>query len=58
MDKTAQAVLAELMRHHFFIAAMESLTGGLLLSRLIDVPGASECVNGGIVAYTNPAKIH
>lgn len=38
------------------IAAMESLTGGLLLSHLIAVPGASQTVAGGIVAYTDQAK--
>ena len=38
------------------VACAESLTGGLLVSRLIDPPGASAAVRGGIVAYATDAK--
>lgn len=38
------------------LAAMESLTGGMLLAQLIGIPGASAAVTGGVVAYTNQAK--
>ncbi len=38
------------------LAAMESLTGGLLLSSLIAVPGASHAIAGGLVAYDDKAK--
>lgn len=37
-------------------AAAESCTGGLLLSRLTDVPGSSAYVMGGAVLYSNRLK--
>jgi nicotinamide-nucleotide amidase len=39
------------------IAVAESCSGGLLLSRLTDVPGSSAYVMGGVVAYSNELKV-
>jgi nicotinamide-nucleotide amidase len=38
------------------IAAAESCTGGLMMSRLTDVPGSSAYVAGGVVVYSNGLK--
>ena len=39
-----------------WLAAAESCTGGLVTSRLTDVPGSSRYVGASIVAYANEAK--
>ncbi len=39
------------------LAVMESCTGGLLAATITDVPGSSTYFKGGLVAYSNEAKI-
>ena len=52
-----EAVVGALLREHkLTIATAESCTGGLLSSRLTDVPGSSDYVQQGVVCYSNQSK--
>jgi nicotinamide-nucleotide amidase len=52
-----EAVIGEMLRERkLTVAVAESCTGGLLASRLTDVPGSSEYVEEGVVCYSNRAK--
>jgi nicotinamide-nucleotide amidase len=53
---TVDEQVATLLRGHR-IAVAESCTGGQLAARLTDPPGASDYVAGGVVAYSNDAKV-
>ena len=56
--RSLEAVVGELLKAHGMrVAVAESCTGGLLLGRLTDVPGSSQWVTGGIVAYSNDVKV-
>jgi nicotinamide-nucleotide amidase len=56
--QSMEQVVGELLAERGFrIAVAESCTGGLIASRLTDVPGSSRYVDRGVVAYANEAKI-
>jgi nicotinamide-nucleotide amidase len=40
------------------IGLAESCTAGLLAARLTEIPGSSEYIAGGVVAYSNEAKVN
>lgn len=52
----ATALLQALRDRGWWIAAAESLTGGLLASAMIEIAGASASVRGGVVAYDTAIK--
>ena len=55
--RSLEGVVGDLLRQHALtIAVAESCTGGLLASRLTDVPGSSDYVERGVVCYSNRAK--
>jgi nicotinamide-nucleotide amidase len=52
-----EAVIGDLLRaRQLTVAVAESCTGGLLASRLTDVPGSSAYVERGVVCYSNRSK--
>jgi nicotinamide-nucleotide amidase len=56
-DQTIEVVAAGLVKAAgLTLAVAESVTGGLIASRLVSVPGASEWFRGGIVSYASEVK--
>lgn len=53
----SRQVGAALNRAGLTVSTAESCTGGLILSSLTDVAGSSAYVQGGLVTYSNEAKI-
>lgn len=49
-------LVAALAARGLTLGTAESLTGGRLVASLVDVPGASRCVAGGVVAYSYAVK--
>lgn len=55
-DTMESVVLALLAERGWKVAVAESLTGGLVCSRLVSVPGASHSFVGGMVTYATEIK--
>lgn len=53
----AKAIIGQLATNGQRLAVAESCTGGMIATALTDIPGASQVFSGGIVAYTNEAKV-
>ena len=55
--RALEQVVGDLLREHTLtIAVAESCSGGLLASRLTDVPGSSGYMDRGVVCYSNRSK--
>jgi nicotinamide-nucleotide amidase len=57
IDTLAAQVIAKAQARGLRIATAESCTGGLIAAALTAVPGSSAVVEGGLVTYSNGAKI-
>lgn len=56
VERLAREVVTTLTARGLTLATAESLTGGLLAARVVDVPGASAVLRGGVVAYATDLK--
>lgn len=52
----AQEAVALLQARGLTVGTCESLTGGMICSTLVDVPGASKVVRGGLITYQTDTK--
>lgn len=55
-EELEAVVASQLHQHRATIAVAESCTGGMLASRLTNVPGSSSYFRGGVVSYSNDLK--
>jgi nicotinamide-nucleotide amidase len=53
---SASSLVARLRERGATLAVAESLTGGLLIAEFVAVPGVSEVLRGGVVAYDTAVK--
>lgn len=57
-DVTLEELVGQQLRHHnLTLAVAESCTGGLIGHRITNIPGASDYFMGGVVTYSNQAKM-
>lgn len=57
-DECLEATVGRLLEERAVtLSVAESCTGGLLSARLTDVPGSSSYFLGGVIAYSNQAKV-
>jgi len=55
--ETMESVVLDLLRARgLTLGVAESVTGGLVTARLTDIPGSSEVLRGGVVAYASEVK--
>ena len=51
-----EAVVRLLVKNKLTVTTVESCTGGMIASKIVNVAGASEVFNQGFVTYSNKAK--
>ena len=57
-DETLEEVVGQMLRERgLTVAVAESCTGGYVAHTLTNVPGSSDWMAGGVVAYANRAKV-
>ena len=56
-QSTVEVVSNILGKNDLTLATAESCTGGLIADTFTNLPGSSECFNGGVVSYSDQSKI-
>lgn len=58
MDENLEQIVFRLLKEkHMTLSIAESVTGGMISDRLVNVSGISSVFKGGVVAYANESKI-
>jgi nicotinamide-nucleotide amidase len=55
-ENLEDVVVKLLINHKLTLSTAESCTGGLIAGRIVNVSGASEVFNEGVITYSNEAK--
>lgn len=56
--RSKEDILVELLKeYHYTFSSAESCTGGMLMSTLVNVAGASVVIKEGFITYANEAKM-
>lgn len=58
MKNSYEELIDLLKANDLTISTCESITGGMISSMLVETPGASKAFRGGLVVYSNQAKIN
>lgn len=56
-EELAEVVCRKLTDRGLSLSSAESCTGGMFASSIVDIAGASECFDRGLVTYSNEAKM-
>lgn len=56
VEELAQRIIDVARAHDWTVGVAESLTGGMVAAALVSVPGASDVMRGGVVAYAPDLK--
>ena len=57
-EEYAKVLVDKLISENLTLTAVESCTGGMFVSTITDISGASNCFKRGYVTYSNESKIH
>ena len=56
-EATEERLVEELLKRNWLVTTVESCTGGMVSSRIVNVPGASEVLREAFVTYCDEAKM-